>query len=218
LLCELLASTELAGAPQEYGIESDDKTWRKFSGFSKHEDYFWSFLDTITVNQVCGIKLMWAQFEGLANDLVRYAHVKQNDRRTVVEDFFPNTRYIRIYREDRVRQAISLIRAQQTGFWNSMLLERSSATYNRLAILKSMRSIADDDRHWQCFLAGVPEEKVFSIKYEDLIVDLRAAQKSVLSWLGLPFENVGFCEPRLRKQANAATEEWVSLFTSEPIP
>ncbi len=107
LLCELLALTGLAGAPSEF---FDHGLMNQFSavwGTGTFGDYMAALLSKKTSpNGVFGVKTHHHQLE--------YAL-----RHTDFIDALPNPRFIYIKRHDHLRQAVSWMRAEQTGLWAS---------------------------------------------------------------------------------------------------
>ena len=107
LLCDVLAGTELAGAPTEYldlnQMEAFQREW-EVSGL---EEYLAALRDRKTSpNGVFGLK---AHFHQLRDVL--------GERDLDAE--FPGLRFVYIRRRDHVRQAVSWARANQTGQWAS---------------------------------------------------------------------------------------------------
>ena len=53
----------------------------------------------------------------------------------------------------------------------------------------------------------------FEIAYEDLVVSYESVVREILRFLDLPYsENVNVASPRLQRQADAVTEEWVDRY------
>ena len=165
LLCSILRGTLAAGTPVEYlnihtqnfvrfrdkyGVPTIAPTrrplsalrkllgksaWRDISYFS-HRSYL-SYLTRLaeintTQNGVFGIKMHWNQYKRHMLDLdlnVNYWGVP--------------VRWVRIMRQNEIRQAISFVRASQSESWNSNMEVQREPVYDGDAIESALDRIAD---------------------------------------------------------------------------
>jgi LPS sulfotransferase NodH len=148
-----------------------------------------------TENGVLGTKIMWAYFR----DFVRLAR----------------RRFVWIRRRDTTRQAVSLWKALQTQQWRrdsdedagGRGLRFSFAAVNHLKL-----RIDEHNAAWQGFFeeCGVEPLKVV---YEDLVEDCEGTVLRLLDGIGVPVpENFAVEQPRMKRQADNLSEEWVSLY------
>lgn len=231
LLCDALAASGIAGIPQEYASPEDVSSWRDFHGFPTHPAYFFAYPDLCrTPNQVCGVKLMWPQFLSWQENARRYLRSSASPRR-LVTGLIGNPRLIRLVRRDVLRQAISWVRARQTGIWsrrrddNDRAMHAATvrdstpalAHYNASLLRDAIERISRQNHLWDDLAAqwNVP---VLVVAYEDMIADYAAAVAAVLHFLALPARNIVDRPPALVRQADATSEEWVAWARQDLLP
>jgi LPS sulfotransferase NodH len=142
LLCEGLATTGVAGRPEEY-FQDLRATGRP----RQPQEYFTALEDPsldgrlpapaasaspapdgpallerarrqgTTPNGVFGAKVMWGYIDDLLGRFGELPDGRPATRAARMEELLPGVRYVRVVRRERVRQAISLWRAIQTASW-----------------------------------------------------------------------------------------------------
>jgi LPS sulfotransferase NodH len=105
-----------------------------------------------------------------------------------------------------------LVRAQQTGAWNSELAGDRDAQYDPARIATAVEFLRRSDEQWRQLFARQGITPITST-YESLAADYEAAVGSVLAALDLG--HLAVAPPPLERQADATTEEWVARFLSE---
>jgi LPS sulfotransferase NodH len=203
LLCEALANTLHAGMPAEYFkpgmITILMRRWRVES----FDDYLRELLARKTSpNGVFGLKVHWGQY-------VRV--VENRDPATL----FPNLRVILIRRDDRVRQAVSWVRARQTGDWSAVWKDPNAAgraVFDRDEIEKRLNRLARDERSWEDFFERHAIEP-HRLTYEELAGAREQTLRAIFDFLGVSLP-VGFRfeQPALEKQTDAVSDEWVARY------
>ncbi len=234
LLCSILRGTLAAGTPVEYlnihtqnFVRFRDKygvptitpslrpvsTIRKILGRSEWRDisYFsrTSYLQYLTrlaevnttPNGVFGIKMHWNQYKRHMLDLdldVNYWQVP--------------VRWVRITRQDEVRQAISFVRAAQSESWNSNMEVQREPVYDSIAIVDALKRIADENTQWTKYFT---DNKIspLSITYEQLTRDMDATVRKVMDFIDSPIDTVP--APQTKKQSDVTSKEWAELFLRE---
>jgi LPS sulfotransferase NodH len=222
LLCEALQNTGVAGRPTEYLAPFYEKYW---APRWETEGSFPAYLDKIKetgtgANGVFGLKVHLHQFRAF---LIRIGHSEQDSLEQaapLVSDIFPNLRYVLLTRRDRVRQAVSWVRARQTQVWWET--ERPPAPcpmpqpdrlrFDFTAIDATVSRLDREEAIWRDFIRHSQVEHL-ELAYEDLCRDTFAAAGRVLEFLGLRMP----CDrkpgpPKLKKQADAISEEWVARY------
>jgi trehalose 2-sulfotransferase len=200
LLCELLFDTRLAGAPVEYFDVAQMARLGERWGTHDFSAYICALLDKKTgPNGVFGFKAHYFQL----------VEAFPNGR---LEATFPDLRYVYISRRNRLRQAISWARAEQTGQWASdhQPTRRVETVFDREQIERLYAGICERERAWEAFFdrAGVSP---WRIVYEALIESPQATVRGVLEHLGVEgASRVSVRPPTLAKQADHVTEEWLA--------
>ncbi|MEQ8764085.1 MAG: Stf0 family sulfotransferase [Planctomycetota bacterium] len=201
LLCELLCNTGLAGAPTEYFDREQMEGFARAWSCDGFESYLRALLAKKTSpNGVFGAKIHWGQKLDLFTD-------------RALDDALPDAQFIWITRRDRVKQAVSWERANQTGQWASDHVasnRRPVFDYDRIA--SALEEIERGDEAWANLFSeqGITPHRVV---YEDLIRNRESVIRGVLAALGIDLPS-GFQipEPTLRRQADWRSRLWAWRF------
>jgi LPS sulfotransferase NodH len=178
--------------------------WRDISYFS-HRSYL-SYLTRLaeintTQNGVFGIKMHWNQYKRHMLDLdlnVNYWGVP--------------VRWVRIMRQNEIRQAISFVRASQSESWNSNMAVQREPIYDGDAIETALARISDENTQWQKYFVDnniVP----LDITYEQLTRDMDATVRLVMNHIDSPIDTVP--APQTKKQSDITSKEWAERFVLE---
>lgn len=111
-------------------------------------------------------------------------------------------------RHDRLRQAISLYRADRTGRWRSYQAGQSDPPFDREAIAEQHRLITEGEARWEAFFATRPHVVMW---YEDVCQDPLAALRAVAGLLGVA-EPESLPATVLGVQRDEVTEDWVRRY------
>ena len=138
------------------------------------------------------------------------------------ESAFGRVLYLHLSRRDKVAQAISLVKAEQTGLWHlnadGTELERMGVPrkpfYDFEAIYREFASLQRQDRGWtewfeQQGIAPLP------IEYEALSEDPAGTVAQVCEGLGIPAPEPDSLKIGVAKIAGAESAEWVRRFRVE---
>ena len=202
LLCDVLAGTELAGAPTEYfdrnQMEAFAREW-EVSGTDRYLEEL--FARKTSPNGVFGLKAFIHQIEDVLGD-------------RDLDAVFPDLRLVYVRRRDHVRQAVSWARASQTGQWASDLpvLRDGPASYDAQEIGELVARIESEEDRWEDLFARRGREPL-RIDYEQLAPDPASAVRRVFDLVGIEappgFEPPA---PTLRRQADELSEAWVRRY------
>jgi len=205
LLCELLFSTERAGAPGEFFDAAMMKRFRERWGAESFEDYLGALRARKTgPNGVFGFKAHFFQLEAVFPD-------------RALEKAFPGLRYVHISRGDRLRQAISWARALQTHRWASEHEVRAQhpEVFRRRQIDNLIAGIEERERRWEALFTELEVEPL-RVTYEQLVAAPEPTVASVLDHIGIEdAAAVPVGPPTLRRQSDELTEEWVSFYLDD---
>ncbi|MDX6555002.1 MAG: trehalose 2-sulfotransferase [Miltoncostaeaceae bacterium] len=174
----------------------------------------WALAEGSTPNGVFGAKLMW----GYLGDFARLLRGIDGMAGLAVPELlarvFPDVRYVRITRQDKVRQAVSLWRAVQTQAWRRDHGEDERAAppsaFSFRAINYLVRQLTAHDASWDAYFLGLGIEPLM-ITYEELAQAHEPVVRRVLDHLGIPVPaDLRVEPPRLRIQADEVSERWVA--------
>jgi LPS sulfotransferase NodH len=238
LLCEALASTGLAGKPNEYFNASWMKTLRKRESFIQEANWLTRLKQVgTTPNGVFGAKVIWFHFEDLIDFLREIPGHEKVPVQLLLETCFPNLHAIWIRRRDTVRQAVSYAKALQTRAWvqlhgrptpwhrelflpefvvNTLRRPRTyptgEATFNFQLIDRLVQSIVEDEEEMQRYFTQSGIEPLIVV-YEDFVQAYEETALRILDFLGIAVPPDLVFGPRLlQKQANAQSEDWVQRY------
>ena len=234
LLCSILRGTQAAGAPEEYlniqtknfarlrktvgepklrfsqfpmalaRLTSGRYPWKDISSFTEasFRDYLLAVArERATSNGVFGVKMHWNQYKRHMLDLGLDVNVWEAP-----------VSWVRITRENELRQAISFVRAAQSESWNSNMQVQREPVYDSAAIESALARIADENMQWQKYFVDnniVPLE----ITYEQLTRDMDATVRLVMNHIDSPIDTVP--APQTKKQSDATSKEWAERFMLE---
>ena len=225
MLCSLLDSTGVAGmrpGPRvihEYVLELVGRRDQRKKFDALNNDMLRKFLQNAfdrsrTPNGVAGFKLMWEQVRRLALKLGYPANSQRfgfHEFATLVPE---TTCFIWLTRRQRVRQAVSLVKAVQSQCWNSAEQERFKGFYvfDYVALEKTTQMLEEHDAMWREFFEHNAIEPL-EVVYEDVVHDRRAQLQRIAGFVGFPFavaSDIG--DNQYRQQSEVLNELWVERF------
>ena len=203
LLCELLARTELAGAPAEFFEPNRRSALERRWGVRALDRYVRELVaHKTTPNGVFGLKTLYHQLVDAVGD-------------TSPGELFPNVRYVYVRRHDHVRQAVSFARAIQTDQWASVHpAGGAEPVFDAAQIGELIAWIRREEELWEEFLRreGAP---LLRLLYEEFVESVDETLAAVLRFLDVEVP-AGFQPPRptLARQADETSERWVRDYLS----
>jgi LPS sulfotransferase NodH len=176
----------------------------------------WALEEGTTPNGVFGAKLMWGYLGDFAELLRGIEGMGGRPLPELLARAFPGLRYIRITRENKVRQAVSLWKAVQTQAWKREAGDEErrivQPVFSFRAINYLVRQLTAHDASWDAYFVGLGHEPL-KLTYEELAQGTDAVVARVLEHLGIPAPPGRRPEaPRLSVQADEVSEEWVRRF------
>ena len=220
LLCEALRNTNLAGRPAEYFGLAQESYLLKYWNISKYD--YARYLPRViqhgtTPNGVFGAKVIWLYFDEF---IMKLRQIPGLEEKMTVPDLlsvlFPNLHYIWITRRDKLRQAISYVRALQTGEWMRRTSEPPPSIKEPVFDLESidtlLQEILKEELSIQQYfdLHGILP---FTVVYEELVSAYEETAQQILAYLGILVpKGLVFRKRELQRQADTVTEEWVQRY------
>lgn len=131
---------------------------------------------------------------------------------------FPNPHFVWLRRRDRLAQAVSHLKARQTGRWVHRGGEEGKSPepcYSYLAIRACMDELGGFEGLWSAFFER-ENIRPFPVDYEDLLADAEAVRNALSEWLGegLSTESA-VLKPRFGKAASPVNREWYERFRED---
>ena len=235
LLCSILRGTQMAGTPIEYlNIQTNNFArfreahavprlkphlraigrlrtmvgrrfpWRNIDWF---DDSSWrEYLEAIarvnvTPNGVFGLKMHWNQYE-------RHMLALGVD----VSLWGAPVSWVRITRENELRQAISFVRAAQTESWNSNMAANKDPHYDASAIIAALDRISHENAQWDAYFSanGITP---LHITYEQLTREMDATIRLIMDHIGAHVDEVP--PPATKSQSDELNAQWAQRFVAE---
>jgi trehalose 2-sulfotransferase len=205
LLCEYLAGTLQAGMPAEYFrpdvIARLSRRWRAES----FDRYLRALMERKTSpNGVFGIKAHWGQYREAVGD-------------REPASLFPNLHFVEVSRTDRLRQAISWVRALQTGNWSSLMSPAgaTAAVFDRDEIERRIARLDREQAAWLEFFRA-HSTAPHRITYEELADDPERTIRELFGYLGVePAAGFQLVPAAMERQSDELSEEWVARYLAE---
>ncbi|CAM5647389.1 Stf0 family sulfotransferase [Mycolicibacterium aubagnense] len=231
LLCSMLAETRVAGRPHSYFRQQDVAEWAEDWGVEParapndvqfDKDYIAAMrLVGTDGTGTFGLRLMWASVADASRRLDNITGGKA-DVTTRLEETFGPTLYIHLSRLDKVAQAVSLIRAQQSGLWHrnsdGTVLEGEETprpvAYDGDQIGRIVGELEEDDASWANFFE-LRAIQPLRLTYEIMSADPQLALSKVLSALGRDPELARTIRAGTARLADATSSEWAARYRRE---
>lgn len=223
LLCALLTSTGVAGRPESYFREPDERAWARRRGVPVAGDGSFDYRVFVqaamsagsTPNGVFGARVMWGTMHRIVGGLDPFPQAR--GELEVLIGVLGQLLLVSVQRHDVVGQAVSWARAEQTGYWQEG--DRSSAE-PRLdldQIDELVRTIKEHDAAWSTWFEQQGVEPYF-VMYEDVVGDPCHVVQGLLDRLGVELPSNWRPESPHRRQADEVNAEWVRRYRAARVP
>jgi len=223
LLALSLSQMAVAGRPNEYFaptlVQQFANRWGVDPG--NFAEYLSRVIEcSTTENGVFGTKIM---FPDLGYFLSRLSELKPNHSGPEIDllrHYFPNIRFIYVYRRHKLRQAISMVKSSQTRIWHVGIDEESVPHRSEQQPLYDERRITHDlvfgvircELEWERFFQrnNISPEIVV---YEDFVDQFHETLSRIARYLDIPTDALHLVDrPPLRRLADETTEEWLEEY------
>jgi trehalose 2-sulfotransferase len=164
-------------------------------------------------NGVFGAKIMWGHREDFIPLARTLPELTDLPERELLAELFPRLSYVWVRRGDTVRQAVSLWKAIQTQSWRSGQEggREREPVYHFEALHHLRRMLERNDSAWGRWFEerGV---RPLELSYERIAADPATAVRAVLTLFGLDPSGIEAPEPRLERQADVISDDWVARY------
>jgi LPS sulfotransferase NodH len=168
-----------------------------------------------------GLRLMRESVDQLSTRLGGLFPGLEDDRARFEAAFGPML-FIHLSRADKVSQAVSRVKAMQTGLWHVAAddteRERTSpgqeAVYDRDCIGRYVEELTAQDQAWNHWFLDNRIEPL-RLTYEALAPQPKGALEIILSALGHDPSIAATVEPRTAKMSDPLSRNWASRFRAE---
>jgi len=231
LLCNLLAKTGAAGLPDSHFHEPSLVSWMTDHGIAatKGESerallervFKAAIAEGSGTTGMFGLRLQRHSFAFFMDKLGVLYPGRATDRDRL-EAAFGSTAFLYLTRRDKGAQAVSYVKAQQTGLWHvapdGTELERLSQpqepVYDGARIATVVAEMTAYDHDWRAWFAAQNIEPL-EILYESFSAGPVASLATVLDHLGVDRDVARGVEPGVAKLSDGISRSWVERFRSE---
>ena len=229
LLCDLLTATGVAGRPASYFREEDVADWARRLNVPPEAGsgaFARAYVDAVARHGaggtgLFGCRIMWPSL-GSLSDRLDLVHPGLPGAAARIARAFGPPLYVHLTRADKVAQAVSLLRALQSGIWHrnrdgSMREgpERPSPTsYDRARLAELVAELTRDDESWTAWFAENGIVPV-TVDYDTLVAEPQRTLAGILAALGLDPAPAARVEPGTARLADGESLGWVRRFRAE---
>jgi LPS sulfotransferase NodH len=228
LLCDLLASTKVAGNPDSFFMSEIDPLWAERWGLPGRDnmsdaEYSKAYLKAVIKagkggTDVFGLRLMRENLEGLSALIERSSPHLPSDKARL-EAAFGNILYIHLAREDKLAQAVSMVKAEQTGLWHiapdGTELERlappKNPEYDFDRIARKVAELEQYDAAWVSWFDRQGIEPL-RIGYERLSTSPAEILTLICDALGVPAPAHESVRPGVAKLSDETSADWMRRY------
>jgi LPS sulfotransferase NodH len=200
LLCAMLSATGRLGAPDEYfkpagkGAADDAEIARRLTLPATRG---------MTANGVAAVKIFANHFRDIAP-------------RCNLDLWYPTLGFVMVQREDKLAQAISWARANQTKQFRAWDRQKAEPRYARDAISASLAKILTLEAEWDFFFARNDIRPV-RVTYEGFLADPHRSVRAICELVGeeVPPSLPAIDELGLKVQRDGLTQDWRERYLQE---
>ncbi len=231
LLCGLLAATGRAGDPDSYFGGRFILWWADQWGLPRAEtlspaDYASLYLDAAMRagrggTPVFGLRLMRENLPE-AMDFIGRRHPGLPSDRARFEAAFGRTAFVHLSRADKLAQAVSLVKAEQTGLWHvapdGSELERLAPPQEPVYDFERLRREVADldayDRAWNDWFTAEAIDPL-RVDYDALAADPAGVLTAVCEAIGIEPPDPAEVEPGVARLADALSADWMARYRED---
>lgn len=228
LLCNLLRDTKHAGWPESFYRKNSVEERAAQFGIShlRGGDFHRAYLASVVKegrggSSIFGLRIMWDTFIEM-DALLCSAFPNLQNQTQRLKHAFGEVKFVFLFRQDVVRQAVSLLKAKQGGLWHlgadgTPIQQRPNKRpliYDRKAISELILEMDEHNSAWKSWF----QENGISpllLTYEDLAENPVQELKRVLDYIQVPqMHGIGL-QPKTAKLADEINQSWTERYKNE---
>ena len=217
LLCGLLSSTGLAGRPESYFRVPDEQSWadrwqipRDANGRFDYRDYARAAVAAgSTANGLFAARVMWGTLGEMIAKLAA-SDMCRSDLEILTEAF-GRMRFVHLWRDNTLAQAVSWLRAEQTHSWqHGDAPTGHEPRFDAAAISSIVRTISEHNAAWRTWFSSVGVQP-YDVTYEELVADMSGVTRAILEHLGYSAATVEISR-RHERLGDDINLDWISRY------
>jgi len=223
----LLASAGVAGRPESYFRRQGQQDYAVQWGISRSPDGGFRYADYVraalaagrTDNGVFAARMMWETLEEVVGELGMMNPDLSGDGIGLLARAFGRVRFVYLRRDDVVAQAVSLLRAEQTGVWHDPVQTTRAepghgAQFDFDQVHQRVQMIGQHNSAWQEWFSAAGIEP-FAVLYEELAADPAGITRRILDFLGLDLPPGRELLVQHRRLADELSAQWTARYEAE---
>lgn len=229
LLAEAFQVSGMAGKPDEYFITNKQGQLQNEQGNiaeiygKKTLEAFHELVLSLgsTPNGVFGIIIQWDYLHHILRNFRSLPQYANLDDKALLDELFDKPKFIWLQRRNKIRQAISWIKARQTGVWKVQAeksnnpQQKPELRYDYFLIEQNIKRFENAEKGWATFFQTNQIDPLVVV-YEELAQNFEQTALNLLDFLNLERpENMQFKERKLKKQADTLNEVWTQKFLQQ---
>ncbi len=231
LLCRLLRESGNAGFPESHFHAPSLEKWLSYydlqnAQFSERQDALSAVFNAAFErgkgeSNIFGLRLQRHSFDFFIAQLnVLYPSIPDDKSR--MNAAFGSTLFVHLSRENKLDQAISYVKAKQSGLWHmapdgtelERLSEPKEPVYDAAAIATQLALLEQMETEWNEWFTTEKIEPL-RVTYKELSAAPYATLVRILGALGLECDPKDEMTPPIAKLADAINADWAERFQSE---
>lgn len=231
LLCKLLAATGAAGKPDSHFHRPSLADWQAEYGIAPDpaapERAVLGAIFRAAIAEgrggtgIFGLRLQRHSFAFFTEKLA-VLHPEPPGDVQRIRAAFGRTLFIHLTRHDKVEQAVSYVKAEQSGLWHmapdgselERLAPHRDPVYDGAEIRAAFETMTAHDRDWERWFEAEGIEPL-RLTYDALSAAPPGILRQVLERLGISPEAANGIGPGVRKLADDASRAWAARFRAE---
>jgi trehalose 2-sulfotransferase len=223
LLTDGLHATRRAGRPKQFFLRASLPHFAALHRLNSAADFGAYVRDitkaTATSNEVFGFKLMSWYLDDFLTRLrqTRAFGDPEISDLDLLRNAFPRLQFVHIFRQNKLRQALSKARAVQTNLWKVQQGKnpQGEPQFDPNLIEQCLRESGHQEEIWERFFQRVCIEP-FCVEYEKLCADYEGTIRGVLDFLKISLpRRTRIGAPVTVKQSDEITHAWEERFLKE---
>lgn len=212
LLTSLLSQVGV-GNPVEISYRFTMKKKRKKHPIKELEGIYKNFVK----GDICGITMFSFQYDIAIQKFQEITGLRSVEGFKILKSLFPDVQFIYLYRLNKIKQAISLVKTMRTGVFSGNDLAGDVGEYSEREIKDCLARIAKWESYWINFFEKYDIHPYF-LTYEELCRDKARSVSGIMDYLGLGFKSNLTLEKYIDTlelpipQYDATNEEWYRKF------
>ncbi|WP_417666827.1 Stf0 family sulfotransferase [Roseibium sp.] len=231
LLCNMLKETGTAGRPGSHFFEPSVDNWLEEYALptiasERHEDTLRRVFEAAIARgkggtNIFGLRMQRHSFAYFTDQLALLLPDALTDRDRMTTAF-GKTLFIYLSRDDKVAQAISFVKAQQTGLWHKAPdgreLERlsppSEPVYDFKRLRETYETFLSNELEWRDWFDRENINPI-TLTYEALSKDPTGATCEIVSAIGLDPHGCRHVRPGTAQLSDKTSQDWAERFRAE---